>query len=108
MFKLFFFFLLLKQLGVILSLNIHLYSYCRLRILIFSVFFLFSFSNLKSFWLEKATGKKCIMLSALDLSVTYEDDDSIDPEYWKWYPVPESRYIFILFSRLRMNLVVMT
>lgn len=48
------------------------------------------------------------MLSALDLSVTYEDDDSIDPEYWKWYPVPESRYIFILFSRLRMNLVVMT
>ncbi|XP_024007435.1 F-box protein PP2-B10-like [Eutrema salsugineum] len=48
----------------------------------------------KSFWLEKASGKKCIMLSALDLAVGYEEDASLihSLEYWKWYPIPESRF----------------
>lgn len=54
MFKLFFFSLLLKQLGVILSLNIHLYSYCRLRILIFSVCFFVFFFKFKEFLVRES------------------------------------------------------
>ncbi|KAF8117028.1 hypothetical protein N665_0012s0043 [Sinapis alba] len=42
----------------------------------------------KSFWLEKASGKKCYMLSAMDLKITWSDS----PAYWLWVTVPESKF----------------
>ncbi|CAN6848359.1 unnamed protein product [Brassica oleracea] len=42
----------------------------------------------KSFWLEKSTGKKCYMLSAMDLKITWSDS----PAYWQWVTVPESKF----------------
>ncbi|KAL1222719.1 F-box protein PP2-B10 [Cardamine amara subsp. amara] len=42
----------------------------------------------KSFWLEKSSGKKCIMLSAMSLSIIWGDT----PHYWKWIPSPESMF----------------
>ncbi|KAF8117528.1 hypothetical protein N665_0009s0052 [Sinapis alba] len=42
----------------------------------------------KSFWLEKATGKKCIMLSAENISIIWRDD----PRYWEWVTIPEARF----------------
>ncbi|KAL8130648.1 hypothetical protein V2J09_019803 [Rumex salicifolius] len=42
----------------------------------------------KSFWLEKSSGKKCWMLSARSLSIIW----SCTPRYWKWTPIPESRF----------------
>ncbi|CAN7026544.1 unnamed protein product [Brassica rapa subsp. trilocularis] len=42
----------------------------------------------KSFWLEKASGKKCYMLSAMDLNIAWMDT----PEYWKWKKDPESKF----------------
>ncbi|WZZ73806.1 hypothetical protein YC2023_085176 [Brassica napus] len=41
----------------------------------------------KSFWLEKGSGKKCYMLSAMDLKIAWIDT----PEYWKWKKDPESK-----------------
>ncbi|XP_058103431.1 putative F-box protein PP2-B12 [Magnolia sinica] len=34
----------------------------------------------KSFWLEKSSGKKCYMVSARDLSISWGDDG----RYWRW------------------------
>ncbi|KAJ4888448.1 F-box protein [Raphanus sativus] len=42
----------------------------------------------KSFWLEKASGKRCIMLSPKEVSITWGSS----PEYWKWISIPESRF----------------
>ncbi|XP_010514002.1 PREDICTED: F-box protein PP2-B10-like [Camelina sativa] len=43
----------------------------------------------KSIWLEKSSGKRCIMLSPLnDFSIAWGDD----PRYWQWIPFPESRF----------------
>ncbi|KAL1222713.1 F-box protein PP2-B1 [Cardamine amara subsp. amara] len=42
----------------------------------------------KSFWLEKSSGKKCYMLSAMDLTITWGDS----PAYWQWINVPESKF----------------
>ncbi|KFK33435.1 hypothetical protein AALP_AA5G013300 [Arabis alpina] len=42
----------------------------------------------KSLWLEKATGKKCVMLSAMSLSITWGDT----LQYWQWITVPETRF----------------
>ncbi|XP_010527859.1 PREDICTED: F-box protein PP2-B1 [Tarenaya hassleriana] len=42
----------------------------------------------KSFWLEKPTGKKCYMISALDLTIIWGGT----PSYWQWISVPESRF----------------
>ncbi|ESQ33080.1 hypothetical protein EUTSA_v10004854mg [Eutrema salsugineum] len=42
----------------------------------------------KSFWLEKASGKRCIMVSAMTLSITWGDN----PQYWQWIPCPEARF----------------
>ncbi|PON76584.1 Phloem protein [Parasponia andersonii] len=42
----------------------------------------------KSFSLEKATGKKCYMLSARTLSIVWGDT----PTYWRWIPLPEARF----------------
>ncbi|KAG7558498.1 F-box-like domain superfamily [Arabidopsis thaliana x Arabidopsis arenosa] len=42
----------------------------------------------KSFWLEKASGKKCFMLSAMDLTIIWGDA----PAYWQWITVPESKF----------------
>lgn len=42
----------------------------------------------KSFWLEKSSGKKCWMISARSLSITWGDT----PIYWKWTSIPESRF----------------
>ncbi|KAJ6856302.1 hypothetical protein NC651_038029 [Populus alba x Populus x berolinensis] len=42
----------------------------------------------KSFSLEKKSGKKCYMLSAMDLVITWSDS----PHYWKWNSNPASRF----------------
>ncbi|KAG2264455.1 hypothetical protein Bca52824_071534 [Brassica carinata] len=42
----------------------------------------------KSIWLEKGSGKKCYMLSAMDLKIAWIDT----PEYWKWKKDPESKF----------------
>lgn len=42
----------------------------------------------KSVWLEKASGKRCLMLSAMNLSIIWGDN----PQYWQWIPIPESRF----------------
>ncbi|CAF1999678.1 unnamed protein product [Brassica oleracea var. botrytis] len=42
----------------------------------------------KSFWLEKGSGKKCYMLSAMDLNILWINR----PLYWKWNTDPESKF----------------
>ncbi|KAG2264447.1 hypothetical protein Bca52824_071526 [Brassica carinata] len=42
----------------------------------------------KSFWLDKASGKKCIMLSAMNISIMWGDT----PQYWEWIAFPEARF----------------
>ncbi|KAF5729275.1 hypothetical protein HS088_TW21G01438 [Tripterygium wilfordii] len=42
----------------------------------------------KTFSLEKATGRKCYMLSARDLSITWAHN----PLYWSWKRCPDSRF----------------
>ncbi|KFK33433.1 hypothetical protein AALP_AA5G012900 [Arabis alpina] len=42
----------------------------------------------KSFWLEKSSGKKCYMLSAMDLTIVWGDS----PAYWQWVSLPESKF----------------
>ncbi|CAI9090937.1 OLC1v1025833C2 [Oldenlandia corymbosa var. corymbosa] len=42
----------------------------------------------QSFSLDKSSGKKCFMLAARDLSIVWSDT----PAYWKWIPLPESRF----------------
>ncbi|XP_006292530.2 putative F-box protein PP2-B6 [Capsella rubella] len=42
----------------------------------------------KSFWLEKASGKRCIMLSSKQLAITWGNS----PQYWQWISIPESRF----------------
>ncbi|CDY65051.1 BnaC02g47870D [Brassica napus] len=42
----------------------------------------------KSFWLEKASGKRCIMLSARQLAITWGNS----PQYWQWISIPEARF----------------
>uniref|UniRef100_A0A1J3K585 F-box protein PP2-B10 n=1 Tax=Noccaea caerulescens TaxID=107243 RepID=A0A1J3K585_NOCCA len=42
----------------------------------------------KSFWLEKANGKRCIMLSAVSLSITWGDN----PHYWQSFPCSGSSF----------------
>ncbi|XP_073262225.1 F-box protein PP2-B11 [Populus alba] len=42
----------------------------------------------KSFSLEKKSGKKCYMLSAMDLVIRWSDS----PHYWKWNSNPASRF----------------
>ncbi|KAL9659677.1 hypothetical protein QQ045_024485 [Rhodiola kirilowii] len=44
--------------------------------------------GLKSFFLDKWSGKKCYMISARDLDIVWGDT----PSYWKWMPLPESRF----------------
>uniref|UniRef100_A0A7N0T8H4 F-box domain-containing protein n=1 Tax=Kalanchoe fedtschenkoi TaxID=63787 RepID=A0A7N0T8H4_KALFE len=44
--------------------------------------------GLKSFFLDKWSGKKCFMISARDLGIVWGDT----PCYWKWMPLPESRF----------------
>ncbi|KAG2301695.1 hypothetical protein Bca4012_059934 [Brassica carinata] len=41
-----------------------------------------------SFWLEKASGKRCIMLSPKEVTITWGSS----PEYWQWISIPESRF----------------
>ncbi|CDY17601.1 BnaA06g34200D [Brassica napus] len=42
----------------------------------------------KSIWLEKGSGNKCYMLSAMDLNIIWIDR----PLYWKWNTDPESKF----------------
>ncbi|KAM3377450.1 F-box protein PP2-B10 [Capsicum galapagoense] len=42
----------------------------------------------KSFSLEKCTGKKCYILGARDLHITWADS----PQYWEWTSLPDSRF----------------
>ncbi|CAI9764293.1 unnamed protein product [Fraxinus pennsylvanica] len=44
--------------------------------------------GIKSFSLEKGTGKKCFMVAARDLFIVWGDT----PEYWQWISLPESRF----------------
>ncbi|CAN8272702.1 unnamed protein product [Cochlearia groenlandica] len=41
-----------------------------------------------SLWLEKAKGKKCIMLSSMKMSIIWGDT----PRYWRWIQIPEARF----------------
>ncbi|PON72905.1 Phloem protein [Trema orientale] len=41
-----------------------------------------------SFSLDKTSGKKCYMIGARGLSITWGDT----PQYWQWSPLPESRF----------------
>ncbi|KAI4378101.1 hypothetical protein MLD38_015634 [Melastoma candidum] len=41
-----------------------------------------------SFWLDRWSGKKCYMIPARALAITW----CHAPQYWKWIPVPESRF----------------
>ncbi|PHT41683.1 hypothetical protein CQW23_20537 [Capsicum baccatum] len=45
----------------------------------------------KSFSLEKCTGKKCYILGARDLHITWADS----PQYWEWTSLPDSRCNFV-------------
>ncbi|CAI8615397.1 unnamed protein product [Vicia faba] len=45
----------------------------------------------KSFKLEKCSAKKCYMLSAAELSLAW----SIDPMFWTWKPIRESRFSMV-------------
>lgn len=47
-------------------------------------------SFMKSFWLDKATGKKCYMLGGREVSISLENVTS----YWRWMPQPSSRFVF--------------
>ncbi|CAH8387664.1 unnamed protein product [Eruca vesicaria subsp. sativa] len=49
----------------------------------------------KSFWLEKASGKRCIMLSAMNLSIIWGDI----PQYWGWITIPEARFESVAILR---------
>ncbi|MQM23277.1 hypothetical protein Taro_056341 [Colocasia esculenta] len=42
----------------------------------------------KRAWLERATGKKCFMLSARSLGITWGNDN----RYWRWISVPDARF----------------
>ncbi|CDY09382.1 BnaA02g26280D [Brassica napus] len=42
----------------------------------------------KSFRLEKASGKRCIMISPKEVSITWGSS----PEHWQWISIPESRF----------------
>jgi len=42
----------------------------------------------KKFWIERATGKLCYMLSARNLDITWGDDD----RYWNWISQDESSF----------------
>jgi len=42
----------------------------------------------KKFWIERATGKLCFMLSARNLNITWGDDD----RYWHWISQDESSF----------------
>ncbi|KAL8166276.1 hypothetical protein V2J09_007775 [Rumex salicifolius] len=42
----------------------------------------------KSFFLDKLSGKKCWMIAARSLSISWGDT----PRYWKWTSIPESRF----------------
>ncbi|KAL1192068.1 F-box protein PP2-B10 [Cardamine amara subsp. amara] len=42
----------------------------------------------KSLWLEKASGKRCIMIPAMDLNIAWADD----LRYWHWILIPEARF----------------
>ncbi|KAL0685201.1 hypothetical protein Bca4012_052049 [Brassica carinata] len=44
--------------------------------------------EIESFWLDKASGKKCIMLSAKELAITWGNS----PQHWQWISNPESRF----------------
>ncbi|CAN8265045.1 unnamed protein product [Cochlearia groenlandica] len=41
-----------------------------------------------SFWMEKKTGKRCLMLSAKKLHIVWVDF----PEFWLWISIPDSRF----------------
>ncbi|XP_009757437.1 F-box protein PP2-B10-like [Nicotiana sylvestris] len=41
-----------------------------------------------SFSLDKKTGKKCFMVAARELAITWGDT----PQYWEWLPHPDSRF----------------
>ncbi|XP_006292472.2 LOW QUALITY PROTEIN: F-box protein PP2-B10, partial [Capsella rubella] len=50
----------------------------------------------KSIWLGKRSGKRCIMLSAMNLSSIQGDTP---PHFFKWFPSPEDRFEWIVFIK---------
>ncbi|XP_043703760.1 F-box protein PP2-B10-like [Telopea speciosissima] len=44
--------------------------------------------GIKTFALEKCSGKKCYMIGAKELSIVWGEC----PSYWNWHPQPESRF----------------
>ncbi|KAK4758719.1 hypothetical protein SAY87_020020 [Trapa incisa] len=51
----------------------------------------------KSFWLDRLTGKKCYMLSARTLKITWGDT----PRYWQWTSISDPRSRFSEVARLQ-------
>ncbi|KAL5997054.1 hypothetical protein ACLOJK_007982 [Asimina triloba] len=41
-------------------------------------------------WLEKSSGKKCLMVSPRDLMISWRDDE----RYWQWNPAPADSSVF--------------
>ncbi|CAF2247693.1 unnamed protein product [Brassica napus] len=60
----------------------------------------------KSFWLEKASGKRCFMLSARELDITWGNNRN----YWRWISIPEARFkeVPVLISVCWFNICAFT
>ncbi|KAG4997640.1 hypothetical protein JHK82_028408 [Glycine max] len=56
------------------------------------VVYVASLKFLQSFQLEKRTAKKCYMLSARDISITWAPTQGEASQYWEWKSLPESRF----------------
>lgn len=56
----------------------------------FDQIIIFLIDEQQMFSLEKSTSKKCYMLSARDVSITW----ACNPLYWTWRPLVESRFAF--------------
>lgn len=54
-----------------------------------SCLLLFSIDPIKSFAIDKLSGKKCLMLGARRLLIAWGDT----PTYWDWISVPYSRFV---------------
>ncbi|GKV39942.1 hypothetical protein SLEP1_g47635 [Rubroshorea leprosula] len=54
----------------------------------------------KSFSLHKRSGKKCYLLAARDLAITWGDT----PRYWSWNSIQDSRFLSLSELHTRFQL----
>ncbi|XP_062084245.1 putative F-box protein PP2-B8 [Humulus lupulus] len=59
--------------------------------------------GIASFSLHKESGKKCVMISARELAITWGDT----PQYWAWIPSPDARFeeVAVLISVCWLEIV---